>query len=176
MTKLPIPARPSQRSWLKTMSKVFLKHDAVNSPQDTVISQGEDPEVLGQGHMLWQQLWSDSTWKSFKETQAGPWEWDQLNIQDTYTWETALRGMFVISKETLEDLTLSRTTFPVFSRATDIMLFDFLYSKYLFCNCFMHVSRRQRLLGHSIYTDEVNNARLQLFYKKVIFFIKFSFT
>ena len=50
-------------------------------------------------------------WKSLKETQAGPWEWDQVNIlQDTCTWESALKGMLKIRKETLEDLTFSKQT------------------------------------------------------------------
>ena len=101
--------------------------------------------------MTWQQLWFDSTWKSLKRTQAGPWEWYHVNIQDTWTWETILKRMLKNSKVTLEDLTFQgRITVPVFSRPTDLMLFDFCIQNINFCNFSMRVLKRQRLLGHPI--------------------------
>ena len=141
---------PLKVVWWKPCPRFLLTwwRIAAHSP---ATSQEEDPDILGQGHMTWQQLWFDSFWKSLKGTQAGPWEWDQVNLQDTWTWETILKGMLKISKETLEDLTFqSRTPVPVFSRQTDIMLFDFCIQNIIFWNFFMRVLKRQRLLRHPI--------------------------
>ena len=127
---------------------------AAHSPQDTAIALEEDTEVLGQGHMTWQQLWFYSTWK------------DQVNVQDTYRWETILKSMLKISNETREDLTFrSRTTVPVFSSQTDIMMFDFCIQNINFCNFFMRVLKMQRLLGHPITTRNVNLEKLTLMFK-----------